>query len=106
MHLMFECSNYSEPLWAILENLVKETIWTMGNWEIEFNGRLHAFLEMYNISTGVPAKYTGDVMVLIQKIKRNIIYHRFRRETDGVGITRFDRPRLLAHLLQCRRYVI
>jgi hypothetical protein len=46
----------------------------------------------------VPAKYTGDVMVLIQEIKRNIIYCRFRRETDGVGITTFDIHRFLAHL--------
>jgi hypothetical protein len=98
MHLMFECSSYTEPLWAIVENLVKETIRTISNGEIEFNGRFHAFLVMYNISTSVPAKYTGDVMVLIQEIKRNIIYRRFRRETDGVGITTFDRPRLLAHL--------
>jgi hypothetical protein len=37
-------------------------------------------------------------MVLIQEIKRNIIYHRFRRENDGVGITTFDRSRLLSHL--------
>jgi hypothetical protein len=95
---MFDCSNYSEPLWAIVENLVKETIRTISNGEIEFNGRLHTFLVMYNISTSVPAKYTGDVMVLIQEIKRKIIYRRFRRETDGVGITTFGRPRLLAHL--------
>ncbi len=60
-----ECSNYNEPLWAILENLAKETIRTMSNGEVEFNGRLHAFLVMYNILTGVPAKYAGDVMVLI-----------------------------------------
>ncbi len=32
-------------------------------WEVSFNGRLHAFLVMYNISTGVPAKYAGDVIV-------------------------------------------
>ncbi len=68
MHLMFECSNYSKLLWAIVENLVKETIRTISNGEIEFNGRFHAFLVMYNISTSVPAKYTGDVMVLIQEI--------------------------------------
>jgi hypothetical protein len=43
-------------------------------------------------------KYAGDVMVLIQEIKRNIIYRRFRRETDGVGITTFNRHRSLAHL--------
>jgi hypothetical protein len=53
---------------------------------------------MYNISTSVSAKNTGDVMVLIQEIKRNIIYSRFRKETDGLGITTFDRPRLLVHL--------
>jgi hypothetical protein len=70
----------------------------MSNGEIEFNSRFHAYLVMYNISTNVPAKYTRDVMILIQEIKRNIIYRRFRRETNGVGITIFDRLRLLAHL--------
>jgi hypothetical protein len=53
---------------------------------------------MYNITTNMPAKYTRDVMILIQEIKRNITYRRFRRETSGVGITTFNRMRLLAHL--------
>jgi hypothetical protein len=98
MHLMFECTSYSEPLWTLVENLVKETIRTMSNGEIEFNGRFHAYLVMYNISTNVPTKYTRDVMILIQETKRNIIYRRFRRKTNGVGITTFNRLRLLAHL--------
>jgi hypothetical protein len=53
---------------------------------------------MYNILTSVLAKYARDVMILIQEIKRNIVYRRFRRETDGIGITTFSRHRLLAHL--------
>jgi hypothetical protein len=98
MHLMFECSSYSEPLWTLVGNLVKETIRTMSNGEIEFNGRLHAYLVMYNITNNMPEKFTRDIAILIQEIKRNITYRRFRRETDGVGITTFNRMRLLAHL--------
>jgi hypothetical protein len=98
MHLMFECSSYSEPLWTLVGNLVRETIRTMSNGEIDFNGRLHAYLVMYNITTNVPTKYARDVAVIIQEIKRNITYRRFRRETSGVGITTFNRMRLLAHL--------
>jgi hypothetical protein len=26
MYLMFECGNYSEPLWATTENIIKETV--------------------------------------------------------------------------------
>jgi hypothetical protein len=64
MHLMFECSSYSEPLWATEESLIKETIRTESHGEDTFNCRLHAFLVMYNVLTGVPAKYAGDAMVL------------------------------------------
>jgi hypothetical protein len=70
IHLMFECSNYSEPLWVILENLIKETIRTMSNGEVAFNGRLHAFLVMYNISTAVPAKYAEDIIVSDEDVGR------------------------------------
>ncbi len=98
MHLLFECANYSEPMWATLERIIKETLRKESNEEDLFGARSHAFLVMYYVTTGVPAKYVGDVMILIQEIKRNIVHRRLWRETTGVGITTFGRHRLLAHL--------
>jgi hypothetical protein len=98
MHLMFECENYSEPLWATTEYIIKETVRRVGNGEDSYNIRLHAFLIMYSVTTGVPSKHVKDIMILIQEIKRNIVYRRFKRETSNVGVTTFGRHRLLAHL--------
>ncbi len=53
---------------------------------------------MYNVSAGVPSKYIKDIMILIQDIKINIMFRRFKRETSDVGVTTFERHRLLAHL--------
>jgi hypothetical protein len=98
MHLMFEFGNNSEPLWATTENITKETVRREGNGEDSYNIRLHVFLIMYGVTTGVPSKYFKDIIILIQKIKRNIVYRRFKRETSNVGVTTFGRHRLLAHL--------
>jgi hypothetical protein len=53
---------------------------------------------MYSVTTGVPSKRVKDIMILIQEIKRNTVYRRFKRETSNVGVTTFGRHRLLAHL--------
>ncbi len=49
------------------------------------NLRLHAFLVLYNITTGVPRKYCKIIMIVIQEIKRNINFCRNQRETANVG---------------------
>ncbi len=43
--------------------------------------RLHAFLVLYNVTTGLPAKHIKNIMILIQEVKRNIVLRRFKRET-------------------------
>jgi hypothetical protein len=53
---------------------------------------------MYSVTTGVPSKHVKDIMILIQEIKRNIVYRRFKRETLNVGVMTFGRHRPLAHL--------
>jgi hypothetical protein len=60
--------------------------------------RLHAFLVLYNVTTGLPAKHIKNIMILIQEVKRNIVLRRFKRETSDSGVTTFGRRRLLAHL--------
>jgi hypothetical protein len=59
---------------------------------------MHAFLVLYNVTSGIPAKYSKDIMILIQEVKRNIVLCRFKRETTDIGITSFGRNRLYAHL--------
>jgi hypothetical protein len=53
------------------------------------NFRLPAFLVLYNITSGIPSKYCRIIMILIQEIKRNMVYRRYQRETasaDGVVV--------------------
>jgi hypothetical protein len=81
MHLMFECGNYSEPLWAATKNIIKKTVRREGNGKDLFNIRLHAFLIMYSVTIGVPSKHVKDIMILIQEIKKKYSLSRFKRET-------------------------
>ncbi len=53
----------------------------------------------YNLDTGLPRKYMKPIMVIIQEIKRNIIFRRYKRETTNGGIINYREERMLAHLL-------
>jgi hypothetical protein len=98
MHLMFECERYSEPLWAVVSDVLKETIKRKSQGRENPNTRMHAFLVLYNVTVGMPAEYSKNIMILIQEVKRNIVLRRFKRETSDLGVTTFGRRRLLAHL--------
>jgi hypothetical protein len=98
MHLMFECEKYSELLWATVGDVLREVVSRESNGEENLSNRLHAFLVLYNVTSGIPAKYSKDIMILIQEIKRNIVLRRFKRETTDTGVTVFGRRRLYAHL--------
>jgi hypothetical protein len=91
MHLMFECEKYSEPLWAVVSDVLKETVNRESKGKENLNTRLHAFLVLYNVTTGLPAEYIKNIMILIQEVKRNIALHRFKRETSDSGATTFGR---------------
>jgi hypothetical protein len=98
MHLMFECGGYSEPLWKALGDIIKEAVARDSNGGENLSSRMHAFLVLYNVTSGIPEKYRKDIMILIQEIKRNIVLRRFKRETTDTGTTSFGRNRLYAHI--------
>jgi hypothetical protein len=98
MHLMFECETYSEPLWTTLGDILKEAVARDSNGGENLSNRMHAFLVLYNVTSGIPAKYSKDIMILIQEVKRNIVLRRFKRETTDIGVATFGRNRLYAHL--------
>ena len=99
MHLMFECEQYSEPLWKELEGIINATIARInGREQMPYRIEMHAFLVLYSVWRGAPCSQTGAIMALIQEIKRNIVFRRFKRETTNSAI-RCDRARLLGHLL-------
>jgi hypothetical protein len=98
MHLMFECEKYSEPLWATLWDILREAVARDSNGGENLSNRMHAFLVLYNVTSGIPAKYSKDIMILIQEVKRNIVLRRYKRETMDIGVTAFGRNRLYAHL--------
>jgi hypothetical protein len=95
---MFECEKYSELLWAIVGDAIKETVNRESNGEENFSYRLQVFLILNNVTAGVPSKYIKNIMVLTQEIKRNKLLRRFKRETSDSGVTTFGRRRLFAHL--------
>ncbi len=43
--------------------------------------RMHNFLVMHNIITGLPSKYAKIIIKLLQQINRNIDYRIFPKET-------------------------
>jgi hypothetical protein len=99
MHLMFECEHYSEPLWKLLENIINETKARTSENEGTINRiQMHAFLVLYNVWAGAPDPCARAIMTLIQEVKRNITFRRYKRETTNI-IVRCSRTRMLGHLL-------
>lgn len=97
MHLMFECEQYSEPLWELLSQAITALV------REEDAGapvvRLHAFQALYNLDKApIPREHSKQVSEVIQEVKRAIVYRRYivnNRERVG----RYDGRRLQAHLL-------
>ncbi len=105
-HLLFECDTYSAPLW----NLLKEILNLLID-EGEDNHphiTLHAYNIMFNLQIAGALRGWGDqVNILIQEIKRNIIFRRYKRCIGNVNAyVDYDRPRLAAHLMIVVRKLI
>jgi DNA-binding SARP family transcriptional activator len=91
LHLIFECSHYSEQLWRILGRIVS----AVENKHIT----LHAYNIMYNLDIkGLSPTKNEQLQILIQEIKRNIVYRRFLRATQG-GVTNYSEIRIIAHII-------
>ncbi len=60
--------------------------------------RLHAFMVMYNMDMNIPRKLASTDMPLIQEIKRNFVFRRYKRETTAY-IPHYSRNRIAGHLL-------
>ena len=99
LHLIFECEKYSEPLWNILKEAINQVHMEIeqGNVNV-LRVRLHAFTVMYNMDLNIPRKLASTVMPLIQEIKRNIVFRRYKRETTAY-IPHYSRNRIAGHLL-------
>jgi hypothetical protein len=54
---MFECEKYSEPLWAVVSSVLKETVNRESKGKENLSTRLHDFLVLYNVTTGLPSEY-------------------------------------------------
>ncbi len=54
---------------------------------------------LYNITGGIPSKYCKIIMIIIQEIKRSIVYRRYRRETANAGgVIAYSPERIVAYL--------
>jgi hypothetical protein len=94
MHLMFECKQYSEPLWKLLEQDVNITLRTSNSKQTR-NACLFGNIQYMDRCAMQPGRCN---MALIQEIKRNIVYRRYTRETTNRAI-HCNCARLLAHPL-------
>jgi hypothetical protein len=99
MHLLFDCEKYSEPLWTMFEQVIKNAMQIDNDGVAMQYPHMHAFVVLYNMDTNVPIKYRKPIMETIQEIKRNMVFRRYKRETSNGGIINYGRERLLAHLL-------
>ncbi len=99
MHLLFECENYSEPLWTFTKKVIKIAIQPeVGGKTTTLDCKL--FSVLYNIIACIPTKYCKMIMILTQEIKQNIVYHRYQRKTAsaGEGVVTYSPERIIAHL--------
>jgi hypothetical protein len=97
MHLLFDCERYSEPLWHELGSTINIAR------EMQNPGcnrvQLHAYNDMYNLETvSVSLQNNKEIQLLIQEIKRSMIYRRYKRCTPQV-IIRYNRIRVIGHIL-------
>jgi hypothetical protein len=94
-----ECEKYSEPMWNVFEQVINNAI-QLDTGEINVRHiRVHAFMILYNVDTNVPSKYKKFIMEIIQEIKRNMIFRRYKRETGNGANIEYRRERLIAHLM-------
>ena len=101
MHLMFECEEYSEKIWAQLGKAVTEMLAEEAGREggSPANIRLHAFQVLYNINKApIPRKHSKQVNEVIQEVKRSLVHRRYVRCTGGNRV-RYNAQRISSHLL-------
>jgi hypothetical protein len=96
---MFECEEYSEPLWTKLESIINEmlAVNALGD---NLHIRLHAYNIMYNCDiVGLETSRNDQIITLIQEIKRNMVYRRYVRCTERQRRVTYNNTRILAHIL-------
>ena len=98
LHLIFECSALSEPLWALLAEKISIHLKTETG-RVQ-NIILHNYNIMYNMELkGMTADGGGQTQMLIQEIKRMLINKRYTRCTSNMGRTIvYDRRRIASNL--------
>ena len=99
LHLIFECERLAEPLWAVLTETVNRYLDERG---VPHRITLHSFNVMYNMYVaGMEASGGGQLQLLIQEIKRMLIYKRYSRSTTGnTGrAIAYDLPRIIMNIM-------
>jgi hypothetical protein len=103
LHLLFECEKYAEPLWQLLKQGINAMLQ-------ESTGRnnvvLHAYNVMYNEKiAGLTGTFADKIHILIQEIKRNIVFRRCQRQIQNRNV-RIDWHRIRCHLVICMQRLI
>ena len=102
---MFSCSRYSVEYWEIFSGIISK--WCKKEKADHPTFYIHMYNIMYNTEIKTLSKENRKIAAtLIQEIKRDMIYRRFKRsENTNLNTIRYDRHRILAHMLTIVRKV-
>jgi hypothetical protein len=104
VHLVFSCEKLSEKVWKQLSEIVTEI--TEVTQPPGIRVQLHAFNVMYNQDVlGLMSNTKEQLQILIQELKRAIIYKRYVRCTTGRKIN-YNSSRINAMLLNVTKKLI
>ena len=105
-HILFSCQKYSVMYWEIFSEMISK--WIKESKPEHATYYIHLYNIMYNVEiTGVPTEMRACTAQIIQEIKRDMIYRRYKRcENAGLNQIRYSRSRILAHMsLIVRKYI-
>ena len=104
-HILFSCRRYSVEYWEIFSEIISK--WCKKEKADHPTFYIHLYNIMYNTEIKSLSKENRKVVAtIIQEIKRDMIYRRFKRsENINLNNIRYDRRRILAHMLTIVRKV-
>jgi hypothetical protein len=98
-HLIWECDAYAQKMWKQVQEIIGEV-----------EGRttmVTAYHVMYSVYMSVQKCNPKEIMVLLMEVKRDILHRHFKRgENDRLNRIRYDRDRILCHLLNTVKRII
>ena len=98
-HLFMECESYSQPIWLLLDDILTYATRLTDPGHSAIESRFQNILYNQEIATLPSAKARFLTNILIQEIKRHIVYRRMQRVLrPGLSRLIYNHSRIAAHL--------